>query len=569
MKKIILKYVLLIVVTFAASIFIYEYIEKSTPIETETDILTYQRDLENTNLSNTNYTLDNPNVILNLYGNSPLTALVVFQTKDLTSVTVTVKGKDGAADITHTFVPNKIHILPIYGLYPDYDNKVIIKASGTSKELTIKTNPLPDDFTKATFTSNDLSDGQFYFTTPEDKGYTAAYDENGDVRWYLTGDYKWDIQRLNNGHIILGSNKLVRQPYYSIGLVEMDLLGKVYYEYNIPGGYHHNMIEFSNGNLLVASNNGRDSREDYIVEIDRASGNIVKTIDLNKVLGDNHKGNWFEITSLAYDAPTNSLTVSGYKNDMIINIDYGSSEINWIISKHDLGKFNKYKLDGKDYPNKPETVTLINSDEFVVTSLDGDYRELNTYKINRDDKSFERTNRISLDGSEDAYIDSVDNGYLVTQGNNVLMVNDSLETLLTINSPVYNAKIMPLYANDIYSTGVQGTRLGVLGETPTTSDHLLLFSREDESVIKDYNLSFYKDVYGLKFTGEFKKSDDVELILDNVLSKKTYDIQIPDSNKKRIVTSMYVNEDGLKGKYYIYIRINGTIYKLNKYVIFY
>ena len=569
MKKIILKYVLLIVVTFAASIFIYEYIEKSTPIETETDILTYQRDLENTNLSNTNYTLDNPNVILNLYGNSPLTALVVFQTKDLTSVTVTVKGKDGAADITHTFVPNKIHILPIYGLYPDYDNKVIIKASGTSKELTIKTNPLPDDFTKATFTSNDLSDGQFYFTTPEDKGYTAAYDENGDVRWYLTGDYKWDIQRLNNGHIILGSNKLVRQPYYSIGLVEMDLLGKVYYEYNIPGGYHHNMIEFSNGNLLVASNNGRDSREDYIVEIDRASGNIVKTIDLNKVLGDNHKGNWFEITSLAYDAPTNSLTVSGYKNDMIINIDYGSSEINWIISKHDLGKFNKYKLDGKDYPNKPETVTLINSDEFVVTSLDGDYRELNTYKINRDDKSFERTNRISLDGSEDAYIDSVDNGYLVTQGNNVLMVNDSLETLLTINSPVYNAKIMPLYANDIYSTGVQGTRLGVLGETPTTSDHLLLFSREDESVIKNYNLSFYKDVYGLKFTGEFKKSDDVELILDNVLSKKTYDIQIPDSNKKRIVTSMYVNEDGLKGKYYIYIRINGTIYKLNKYVIFY
>lgn len=569
MKKIILKYVLLIAVTFAASIFIYEYIEKSTPIETETDILTYQRDLENTNLSNTNYTLDNPNVILNLYGNSPLTALVVFQTKDLTSVTVTVKGKDGAADITHTFVPNKIHILPIYGLYPDYDNKVIIKASGTSKELTIKTNPLPDDFTKATFTSNDLSDGQFYFTTPEDKGYTAAYDENGDVRWYLTGDYKWDIQRLNNGHIILGSNKLVRQPYYSIGLVEMDLLGKVYYEYNIPGGYHHNMIEFSNGNLLVASNNGRDLREDYIVEIDRASGNIVKTIDLNKVLGDNHKGNWFEITSLAYDAPTNSLTVSGYKNDMIINIDYGSSEINWIISKHDLGKFNKYKLDGKDYPNKPETVTLINSDEFVVTSLDGDYRELNTYKINRDDKSFERTNRISLDGSEDAYIDSVDNGYLVTQGNNVLMVNDSLETLLTINSPVYNAKIMPLYANDIYSTGVQGTRLGVLGETPTTSDHLLLFSREDESVIKDYNLSFYKDVYGLKFTGEFKKSDDVELILDNVLSKKTYDIQIPDSNKKRIVTSMYVNEDGLKGKYYIYIRINGTIYKLNKYVIFY
>ena len=127
---------------------------------------------------------------------------------------------------------------------------------------------------------------------------------------------------------------------------------------------------------------------------------------------------------------------------------------------------------------------------------------------------------------------------------------------------------MPLYANDIY-TGVQGTRLGVLGETPTTSNHLLIWAKEDESIIDKYNLNFYKDVYGLRFAGTFSKDDDVQLILDNVLSKKTYDIQIPDSDEEKIVTSKYVNEDEIKGKYYIFIRINGTIYKLNKYVIFY
>ena len=570
MKKIIFKYVLLIVVTFAASIFIYEYIQKSTPVDTEYDILSHQKDLENQYLANTNYTLDNPNVLLNFYGNSPLTALVVFETKDLTSVTVTVKGKDGAADITHTFVPNKVHILPIYGLYPDYDNKVVITASGTSKEITIKTGALPDDFTKATYVSDmELEDGEFYFTTPEDKGYTAAYDENGEVRWYLTGDYKWDIQRLNNGHIIIGSDKLVSQPYYSIGLVEMDLLGKIYYEYNIPGGYHHNMIEFDNGNLLIASNNDNDTREDYIVEIDRATGNIAKEIDLNKILGGNHEGNWFGITSLAYDAPTNSLTISGCHNDMIINIDYASTEINWIISKHDLGKLNKYKLDGDSLPDSPETVTLINSDEFVVTSLDGDKRVLLTYKLDRVNKTFEVTNKITLDDNENAYIDKTDDGYLVTQGNNILRVNDSsAERLLSINSTLYNTKLMPLYANDIY-TGVQGTRLGVLGKTPTTSNHLLIWAKEDESIIDKYNLNFYKDVYGLRFAGTFSKDDDVQLILDNVLSKKTYDIQIPDSDDEEIVTSKYVNEDEIKGKYYIFIRINGTIYKLNKYVVFY
>ena len=99
MKKIIAKYVLLIVVTFAASIFIYEYIMANKPIDTETDLLYAQTQSEKQYLSNTNYTIDNPNVILNPYGNSPLSALIVFQTKDLTTSTVTIKGKDGAEDL--------------------------------------------------------------------------------------------------------------------------------------------------------------------------------------------------------------------------------------------------------------------------------------------------------------------------------------------------------------------------------------------------------------------------------------------------------------------------------------
>ena len=210
MKKIIAKYVLLIVVTFAASIFIYEYIMANKPIDTETDLLYAQTQSEKQYLSNTNYTIDNPNVILNPYGNSPLSALIVFQTKDLTTSTVTIKGKDGAEDLTHTFTPTKVHILPIYGLYAGYDNKVVIEASGIRKEITITTSPLPDDFSKVTDLSNaDYETDEFYFTTPEEIGYTAAYDSEGEVRWYLIGDYKWDIQRLNNGHILLSSDKIL------------------------------------------------------------------------------------------------------------------------------------------------------------------------------------------------------------------------------------------------------------------------------------------------------------------------------------------------------------------------
>ena len=59
MKKIIAKYVLLIVVTFAASIFIYEYVMENKPIDTEADLLYTQTQSEGQYLSNTNYTIDN------------------------------------------------------------------------------------------------------------------------------------------------------------------------------------------------------------------------------------------------------------------------------------------------------------------------------------------------------------------------------------------------------------------------------------------------------------------------------------------------------------------------------
>ena len=60
----------------------------------------------------------------------------------------------------------------------------------------------------------------------------------------------------------------------------MDLLGKIYYEYSLEGGYHHDYYEMKNGNLLISSddfNNSYGTVEDYIVELDRKTGKIVKT----------------------------------------------------------------------------------------------------------------------------------------------------------------------------------------------------------------------------------------------------------------------------------------------------
>ena len=74
------------------------------------------------------HTLDNPNVIVNPYGNSPLTALVIFETSEETEVSVTIPGKDKNTTYTHTFEESKEHYLPIYGLYAGKTNKITVSA---------------------------------------------------------------------------------------------------------------------------------------------------------------------------------------------------------------------------------------------------------------------------------------------------------------------------------------------------------------------------------------------------------------------------------------------------------
>lgn len=557
MKKRLFKYVFLILITFLISILIYNYIESFKPVHVDEDILVYQKNKEKEYLSNTNYSLDNPNVILNPYGNCPLSAIIVFQTKDLTTPSITIKGKNGN-DLSHTYTPSKVHILPIYGLYAGYDNKVIIEVSGKKKELVIKTDDLPSDFPSSKLvTSNNTSD--FYFTSFEDAIYTAAFDGYGDVRWYVTGDYKWDIQRLNNGHILMSSDKTI-SGNYSAGLMEMDLLGKVYYEYLIPGGYHHNVFEMSNGNLLTISNNiSSKTLEDYIVEIDRNNGNIVKEIDLSDILDNKKTGNWFKATSLFYDVNTNSITISGYNSNIILNIDYSTLNINWIIGEDVSSNFESYvlKSDGDVHlPSRPLSLKYLSDNSFAFINKNGSI--IDTYKVDYSNRSFREMEFLDLNYDGDAYFELNDD-YIITQNNIIKEVTDNdVSFELSFNSSLYNTKKMSLYANDIY-TGAPGVRLGSLLKSKTVGDYLLINSKKDDSIIKKYDIKLNKDVFGLKVSGNFNKSDNVQIILDNVLDKKTYELK----DKSR-----YINEDGIRGKYYIYIRINGKVYKLYKYVLF-
>lgn len=215
---------------------------------------------------------------------------------------------------------------------------VIIK-----KKFTFKQKKLPENMILPTSIKTNKSKltNDLYFYTPSSSGYTVAYDVNGEVRWYLTNYALWKIDRLQNGHLLVSTERLINNPYYMTGLYEIDLLGKIYTEFSLEGGYHHDYYEMENGNLLVASddfNNKDGTVEDYIVELDRTTGKVIKTFDLKKVLNmeDGQSENytsydWFHNNSVWYDKKTDSITLSGRHQDAVININYQTGELNWII----------------------------------------------------------------------------------------------------------------------------------------------------------------------------------------------------------------------------------------------
>ena len=591
--------------------------------------------------------IDNADVIVNPYEISPLTALIIFKTEEAVSPKVTIEGEDELTTYEYTFEEGTEHYLPIYGLYPDKDNTVVVEYGDVEKEFTITTEALPDDFVLPTSVEADKDElsNDLYFFTPSSSGYTCAYDVNGDVRWYLTTNAIWEINRLSNGHLMVSTERLVNSPYYMTGLYEMDMLGKIYKEYSLPGGYHHDYFEMENGNLLVASDDftsGAGTVEDYIVELDRETGEIVKSFDLKDILNmeDGKSENWVEYdwfhnNSVWYDKETNSITLSGRHQDAVINIDYDSGELNWIIGDPTnwSEEYQKYFFTpvGEDFEWQwsqhaamitPEGYVFIfdngnnkskNEDEYVPA--EESYSRGVMYKIDTEEMTIEQVFEYGKErGSEfySPYISDVDylesNHYIIHSGGIVYvdgknsnhpaglggadrLVSDTVEYKdgevifeIVLPSNNYRVEKMSLYSENESFTLEEAERVGSLGETDVTSRELgfVLNSSDFSEIEEDHNISITKEIDRLVFTGQFKRGTDVNVILykngfKNIynvsISKRPYtalcvDIFTEEETEEGIVVTKYINEEGLSGRYSIYVEVDGTIYDTGKYVEF-
>lgn len=593
------------------------------------------------------YTFENPDVKLNPYGNSPLTALILFESEEEIVPVITVKGKDENSTFTHTFKKGKKHMLPVYGLYPDTENEVVLSDGKNTKTLKIKTDKLPDNFILPTEVKADKEKlgNELYFFTPSSVGYTCAYDVNGDVRWYVTNYGLWKIDRLRNGHIMLSSERLINNPYYMTGLYEMDLLGKVYTEFSLKGGYHHDYYEMENGNLLVASdefNNPDGTVEDVIVELDRKTGEIVKTFDLKNVLNMNDGKSenwvdfdWFHNNSVWYDSKTNSITLSGRHKDAVINIDYESGELNWIIGDPTNwnAEYQKYFFTpvGEDFEWQwSQHAAMITPEGYVFVldngnnkskikedyvSAENSYTRGVMYKIDTENMTIEQIWEYGKErGSEfySPYISDVDyldkNHYIVHSGGivyvdgknsnkpagfskNAILVSDTVELIndeivFEIKLPTNNYRVekMALYTDSENFELQESTRIGSLGETKKDTSKLVLNvnAKDMDETYKKHHISITKEIDRLVVKGQFKKDDDVNIVLYKNLKADYYHVRVSkkpytalcvyvfseEENKNGIQVTKYINEEGLDGKYSVYIELDGTLYDTQEYVEF-
>ena len=555
-----------------------------------------------------NYSISNPKIILDPYNSNPLSALILFKSDDLLEVSLTIKGKDNN-DINHTFKENTIHYIPILGLYEDYNNEIILSTNNNSYTHTIKTNKLDNikDYDNL-YVDKDYKDNDIYLVAPAGNGPVLGYDYLGNIRYYH--NYKnapvWDFRKLNNGLYIRATDRLNNQPYYNTGFIVTDLLGKVYREYTLPDGYHHDLCQLDNNNFLVLTNEYEDNTiEDIIIEIDYDTGNIIKTIDLKDIIpleqgkSENwSKEDWFHNNSISYDKYNNSIILSGRHQDIVISIDYDTDELEWILGNPDgwnpdMKQYFLKPVNELEYTYSQHAAKIIDNNRIMIFD-NGNNRSKNKdtyiepkdnysrgviYEINQEDMTVTQLYEYGKDrGSEfySNYVSDIDyiqeDNYLITSGgivyNNNIIQNQpfafyengtakSIIVEVNNNKVLYELKLpyntyrtekINLYDNLYYGLE-EGLNLGRQEDTfyKEIIDEKIKPTKTIED-LKENEIQLILEHDRLSVKGVYHKADFVDIII--VKNDKQYVYEVPTKLTSYTAMCAYIpNDDHISDEY--------------------
>ncbi|MEG1506259.1 MAG: aryl-sulfate sulfotransferase [Bacilli bacterium] len=589
------------------------YLFSNDVISAEDDV--YSKQLETDEkiknaMDSKQYTIDDPYILQNPYFISPLTAIIVFQTKESVDASIEINGK------IFNFEKTKKHSIPVYGLVAGKENVVKVTSDGKTKEIKLDVKEIKDDLnlTISKPSSGKLSSGIYIVTTAVENGL-YGFNELGELVWRLTEKFSLAVTELKNGHLLLSDSSYMGVSTSRKGIVEIDYLGKIYNVYDLEGGYHDDVIELDSGNLIVTtSKKNSETTNDYLIELNKDTGKIVKSWDLSEIADKVSKGfvdslknkSWGSINSVFYDKKTNSLILGMDGRNSIVSIGYDDKEINYIIGdpKFWNNDFSKYllKVENNDYPLGAHTAS-INSDGNLVyfdNKFDASFNEdsvctpyVNShssgkiYKI--EGSSATLVNNFNDNNSFFSY--AVSNYYEATNGNYIMLSawefpNDALNKPNCTMNQVTDGLHSTLYEldkdknilfkanipfgtfrvkkSDLYKDRNNNFNAAKIKHFNTLNEDIYskVDIKEIETELKDakkqkISLNITKNL--LTIYASFQKSDEVYSLFINK-EGEAYKYLV---KSKENYLQPIVNLRNLKGTYAIFLVINGEYYNLD------
>jgi len=292
------------------------------------------------------------NVNVNPYDIAPLVAVLDFTLTVPGKIRLTIVGRDsGSINYTNTFTEVALSHpkVPVFGLYEDYLNTVVISVLSPSgsfrfeEVVTIQTDAFPE-FARMNVSKSAYKDNKNHFILTKEN----VYDQQGYLRWrkVLAAPLLTNIELYPlTGGLFMTQMSVQNNPN-KVGM--FTFLGELIKEYDVPNKYHHEMVEKTPGGNLLMGTATDGGYEDAIIEVDRQTGNIVKTWDMadyaeeSRPVRDfnyqqyvNNGHDWFHLNSVRYDPLDNTLIISARNQNLVCKIGYDDGETKWLLSNHE------------------------------------------------------------------------------------------------------------------------------------------------------------------------------------------------------------------------------------------
>ena len=287
-------------------------------------------------------TPDAPVVVRDPYGVAPLSALVCFTTAQAEVFSVQLSDAQGRIYLRYDTPKTTIHRIIVPALVNGAScSFAAAGTNGTRVQLAL---PLAEvEAPMLVAMEGAAPENTLLYALPADgAGQPVAVNAFGDLCWTLTLPLNHRLTFLEHGHFLCGAPLQLAPPYSGTAIWEMDALGHIYHEWRFEDGFVSDFALLPNGTIVAITQAAwQGTARDMLVWLDGESGQVLKRLCAADVLpkvngtAGQSGSDWFQGISLRHDPATNLLYWSGLAQNVVLEIDAATAEVQRIIGSVD------------------------------------------------------------------------------------------------------------------------------------------------------------------------------------------------------------------------------------------